>query len=246
MQIAHDSTMSGHMCYKSAKTPLGNMPLIEAPFHRVVVDQIGPIAPKSDKGNRYILTIVDYGTRFPEAVAFKTSDTEKVAEALVDMFTRVRIPNEMLYDNGPQFISVVMKEADRLLWLKQFTSTPYHSMCNRLVEKFNSTHKLMLRRMVEERPEYWDRYISPLLFAFREAPQASTGVSPFELLYGGSVRGHLSILREIWTNEKREPEAKSTYQYVLDQKERLEASCKLVYEELRTSSERYRKYYDIG
>ena len=74
MQIAHDSTMSGHMCYKSAKTPLGNMPLIEAPFHRVVVDQIGPIAPKSDKGNRYILTIVDYGTRFPEAVAFKTSD----------------------------------------------------------------------------------------------------------------------------------------------------------------------------
>ena len=54
---------------KAGKAPLGSMPLIETPFHRVAVDLIGPIVPKSDKGNRYILTLVDYATRFPETVA---------------------------------------------------------------------------------------------------------------------------------------------------------------------------------
>ena len=152
------------------------------------MDLIGPMVPKSDKGNRYILNLVDYATRFLEAVALKSTDTDKVAEALVDMFARVGIPNEILSDNGPQFISDVMKEVGRLLSLRQLLSTPYHPMCNGLVEKFNGTLKFMLRRMVEERPKDWDRYISPLLFAYREAPQASTGFSPFELLYVRSVR----------------------------------------------------------
>ena len=103
-----------HSKGKSAKGPLGSMPIIETPFHRVAVDLIGPMVPKSDKGNRYILTPVVYATRFPEAVALKITDTEKVAKALVDMFARVGIPNEILSDNGPQFISDAMKEAGRL------------------------------------------------------------------------------------------------------------------------------------
>ena len=95
------------------------------------------MVPKSDKGNRYILTLADYATRYPEAVALKSTDTEKVGEALVDMFARVGILNEILSDNGPRFISDVMKEVGRLWSLRQLLSSPYHPMCNGLVEKFN-------------------------------------------------------------------------------------------------------------
>jgi len=42
----------------------------------------------------------------------------------------------------------------------------------------------MLRKVCEERPKDWDRYIPALLFAYREATQDSLGFSPFELLYG--------------------------------------------------------------
>ena len=104
----------------------------------------------------------------------------------------------------------------------------------------------MLKRMAEEHPKEWDRYISPLLFANREAPHASTGFSPFELLYGRAERRPVSFLREIWTNEKADLETKMTYQYVLDLKERLERTCKLAHEELQKSCERYRKYYNRG
>ena len=45
------------------RAPLGDMPLIDQPFKRVAINLVGPIAPTSDKGLRYILTLVDYPTR---------------------------------------------------------------------------------------------------------------------------------------------------------------------------------------
>ena len=57
------------------------MPLIDTPFKRVAVDIVGPIAPPSEAGHRYILTLVDYATRYPEAVPLKKITTEAVAEA---------------------------------------------------------------------------------------------------------------------------------------------------------------------
>ena len=66
------------------KVPLGSMPLIDTPFKRVAVDIVGPIAPPSEAGHRYILTLVDYATRYPEAVPLKKITTEAVAEALLD------------------------------------------------------------------------------------------------------------------------------------------------------------------
>jgi len=65
------------------------MRIIETPFDRVAVDLVGPIHPVTDRRNRYILTMVDYATRYPEAVPLKDIQTETVAEALVNMFTRV-------------------------------------------------------------------------------------------------------------------------------------------------------------
>ena len=198
------------------KVPLGKMPVIDTPFKRVAVDIVGEIVPASSRGHRYILTVVDYATRYPEAIALKNITTTTVAEALVGIFSRVGIPEEILSDQGTQFTSNLMKEVGRLLSMKQLTTTPYHPKCNGLVERFNGTLKTMLKRMCMEKPKDWDRYIDPLLFAYREAPQESLGFAPFELLYGRSVNGPLQILRQLWTKEQADPETRSTYQYVVD------------------------------
>ena len=96
------------------KVPLGKMPLIDKPFKRVAVDIVSPIEPRSDKKSRYILTMIDYATRYPEAVALPSIETKRVAEALVEMFSRVGIPDEMLTDCGIQFTAEVMKEVSSL------------------------------------------------------------------------------------------------------------------------------------
>ena len=150
------------------RAPLGEMPLIDLPFKRVAIDLVGPITPASDKGHRYILTLVDYATRYPEAVPLRNIDTESVAEALLDVYSCVGVPEEVLSDLGTQFVSQCMKEVTRLLSIKQLTTTPYHSICNGLVEKFNGTFKRMLRRLCSDQPRQWHRFINPLLFAYRE------------------------------------------------------------------------------
>ena len=229
---------------KIGKVPLGQMPLIEEPFKRIAVDLVGPIYPVSEKGNRYILTIVDFATRYPEAVALPGIETTRVAEALLDVYSRVGIPEEVLSDMGTQFTSDLMKEICRLLSVRQLTTTPYHPMCNGLCEKYNGTLKIMLKRLCEEKPQDWDRYLGPLLFAYREVPQESTGFSPFELLYGRSVRGPMDILSEIWTGGCETDEIKNSYQYVVDLRDKIDETCRLAQEELSRSQKRYKKYYN--
>lgn len=226
------------------KVPLGKLPLIDTPFKRVAVDIVGPIEPRSDRKSRYILTMIDYATRYPEAVALPSIETERVAEALVELFSRVGIPDEMLTDCGAQFTAEVMKEVSRLLSLQQLTTTPYNPKCNGLVERFHATLKQMLRRMCAERPKDWDKYLPALLFAVREVPQESLGFSPFELLYGRNVRGPMAILRELWSDEVNDEQVLSTYQYVIDLRDRLEQTCKLAHENLEKVQIKQKSYYD--
>ena len=223
-----------------SKAPLGKLPLINTPFKRVAVDIVGPIEPRSEKRNR-----IDHDRLCNEiAVALPSIETERVAEAFVEMFSRVGIPDEMLTDCGSQFTAEVMKEFSRLLSLQQLTTTPYHPMCNSLVERFHATMKQMLRRMCAERPKDWDKYLPALLFSIREVPQESLGFSPFELLYGRSVRGPMAILRELWYGEVNDEQVLSTYQYVIELRECLGQTCQLARENLKKVQFKQKTYYD--
>jgi len=228
------------------KVPLGKMPVIDVPFKRVAVDIVGPIDPPTEGGHRYILTLVDYATRYPEAIPLKKITAESVAEALVSMYSRYGIPDEILSDRGTQFMSECMKEVSRLLGIRQLATTPYHPMCNGLVEKFNGTLKTMLRRMVSEQPKQWHRYIDALLFAYRSVPQESTGFAPFELLYGRSVRSPINVLKELWTNDTNDisHDTKTTYEYVFELRNKLGETLQIAQEELQKSQKKYKHYYD--
>ena len=61
------------------KVPLEKTPLIDKPFKRVAIGLVGPISPPSEEGHRFILTLVDFSTRYPEAVPLKNINTETVA-----------------------------------------------------------------------------------------------------------------------------------------------------------------------
>ncbi|XP_062609261.1 uncharacterized protein LOC134271008 [Saccostrea cucullata] len=229
---------------KVSKVPLDRMPLIDVPFKRVAVDIIGPLHPATDKGNRFILTLVDYATKYPEAIALPGIDTERVAEALLEMFSRIGVPEEVLADMGTQFTSGLTMEVSRLISVKQLTTTLYHPMCNGLVERFNGTLKQMLKRMCIDRPKDWDKYLAAVLFAYREVPQESLGFSPFELVYSRTVRGPMTILKDLWTREIQDSQVKSTYQYVFDLRDRLESTCELAHQNLEKAFRRHRAYFN--
>ena len=224
--------------------PLKPMPIISQPFERVAVDIVGPIIPRASDGSKYILTIVDFSTRWPEAVALKNIEATTVAEAMLEVFCRVGLPREVLSDRGSQFTSGMMDELFRLLSIRGLKTTPYHPMTNGMCERFNGTLKKMLKRMAAEQPKEWPRFISPLLFAYREAPQSSLKFSPFELVYGRAVRGPLQVLRELWDDEEADQETKATYTYVIDLADRLQSTCEMAKQELVKAREVQKAYYN--
>ena len=116
-------------------------------------------------------------------------------------------------------------------------------MCNGLCEKMNETLKSMLKRMCQERSNDWDRYLPAVLFAYREVPQVSTGFSPFEILYGRTVRGLMQAPKELWTMSE-EPELETTYQFVFDLRNKSEETCQVAKKSLEEALGVYQNYYD--
>lgn len=57
----------------------------------------------------------------------------------------------------------------------------------------------------KDKPENWDKVLPMALFACRDTPHVSTGLTPFEILFGWDVRGPLSLLRESWTSTRKLP-----------------------------------------
>lgn len=104
----------------------------------------------------------------------------------------------------------------------------------------------MLKRMCREQPKEWPRFINLLLFAYREVPQSSTRFSLFELVYGHSVRGPLSLLKDLWESHDEDigDETRATYEYAINLRERFQGTCKMAQQELEKSRDSYQSYYD--
>ena len=79
------------------------------PFSRIAMDIVGPLL-RSRSGNKYLLVICDYATRYPEAVPLKSIDAESVAEELIKVFAQVGVPREILTDQGSNFTLQLLAE----------------------------------------------------------------------------------------------------------------------------------------
>ncbi len=227
----------------SPKASLRPLPLMQVPFDRIGMDLIGPLE-RSACGHRFALVLVDYATRYPEAVALRNISAKSVANALFSLISRVGIPKEILTDQGTAFMSRTLRELYELLGIKSIRTSVYHPQTDGLVERFNRTLKTMIRKFVHEDTKNWDRWLEPLLFAVREVPQASTGFSPFELLFGRQPRGVLDVLRETW--EDGPSDIRNEIQYVLDLRTKLHTLGRLSMESLLQAQDRQSRLYNQG
>ncbi|KAK3089888.1 hypothetical protein FSP39_007378 [Pinctada imbricata] len=142
----------------NVKAPMINTPIISEPFYKISMDIVGPLA-RSKKGNRFILTIVDDATRYPEAFALKSCDAESVANSLMELFSRVGVPRVILTDQGTNFTSKLMKDLFAILKVKGVTTSPYHPQANGKTERFNATLKSILKKLCATESEEWDTFL---------------------------------------------------------------------------------------
>lgn len=103
------------------------------------MDVVGPL-PVTKRGNKYILTLQDAFTRYPEAVAIPDQKSETVARVFVaDFIARHGVPKYLVTDRGTNFVSDLFKNVCELLGTNKIQTTAYHPMCNGRIERFHRT-----------------------------------------------------------------------------------------------------------
>ena len=153
------------------------------PFERIGIDFVGPLE-RTKEGNKYILVVTDYLTKWPEARAMKEATAKNVVEFIYkEIICRHGCPRVILSDRGTHFRNEIVDGICEKFRIKHKLSSPYHPQTNGLVERFNRTLCEGLAK-VTERENEWDRYIESVLFAYRTNKHNTTKRTPFFMVYG--------------------------------------------------------------
>jgi len=192
-------------CYRPSPIPKNTSTIptvVERPFVRVGLDIIGPLT-ETKRGNKFIIVLIDYLTKWIEAKATKTIDTSDVINFLMEVFSRHGVPEVIITDNGRQFIADITKATIDLYgaWVRFIT--PRHPESNGQVENTNREIVKVLRHICERQKE-WDDSLFSTLWALRTTKSSVTGFSSFELLYGRKDLWPLSVTLPDLPKEKDE------------------------------------------
>ena len=151
---------------------------VGAAWERVAIDVMGPL-PQTQAGNKYILVIQDYFTKWVECHAMPDQTADTVARILVDqVFTKFGCPRELHSDQGANFESAIFQETCRLFGVRKTRTTSYHPRSDGMVELHNRTLQDMLSKCVNDRQDDWDQCLQLAAMAYRSTPHETTGETP--------------------------------------------------------------------
>lgn len=86
-----------------------------SPLERIATDIMGPL-PETERGNKYILVVADYFTKWTEAYPLKNMEAQTITEVLVEQFlTKLGVPEVIHSDQGRQYESRMFKDMCELL-----------------------------------------------------------------------------------------------------------------------------------
>lgn len=166
--------------------PLHPIP-VKRPFQIMGVDIMD--LPKTADGNRHVIVFQDFLTKWPFVFPMPDQKAIRIVKILVEEIVPIfGVPEALLSDRGTNLLSHLMRDVCELLGIKKLQTTAYHPQCNGMVERFNRTLKAMVRKHAARFGPQWDRYLSGVVWAYRNIPHEATGEKPSFLLFGVDCR----------------------------------------------------------
>ncbi|KAG1444278.1 hypothetical protein G6F56_010365 [Rhizopus delemar] len=156
------------------------------PFYMVGCDAVGPMDVTS-RGNRYMLTGIDYLTRWPVAMAVPDITEETTIKFYYQAIVVPHgVPNYIHTDRGSNFVSYFTKFFLQQVGCRSICTTAYRPQANGLCERLNQSLCRTIAKLARDKEERheWDRYVNQALLVLRTLVNASTGHSPCQLLMG--------------------------------------------------------------
>lgn len=163
--------------------PLQSITPPDTPFKKIGIDFLGPF-PLSANNNRWVIVAVDYLTRYAETTSVPKATAQEVADFFLHkILLRHGAPQVIISDRGTPFIAQLLEEILRLFNTVHKWTSAYHPQTNGLTERLNKTLSQMISMYVDDHHTNWDTVIPYVTYAYNTAHQATTGFSPYYLLY---------------------------------------------------------------
>ena len=168
-------------------TPLQMTPIPKAAWLLVGADLCGPFPT-----GEHLLVCVDYYSRYPEVEIIHKISSQAIITKLRKLFCRYGAPQELITDNGPQFVSKELKLLLSEFGTKHRLVTPYHPEANGEVERFNRCLKKCIQTAVAN-GRNWRIDLETFLLNYRNTQHATTKETPAKLMFGRNLRDKLPL-----------------------------------------------------
>ena len=170
------------MCSKSQRHhPYGllkQLPIPERPWNSISMDFIKKL-PMSD-GSDTILVIINRLTKHLNFIPTVDTITSPMLAKLfvLHVFSKYGVPSHVTSDCGMEFISTFFRSLGKVLDMKLHFTSGYHPEGDGQTERTNQTLKQYLRVYCNYQQSNWSDLLPIVEFAYNNAPNATTGLSP--------------------------------------------------------------------
>ena len=218
----------------AVKNPLGHL-VASRPLDIIAID-FTLLEPSSEHIEN-VLVITDVFSKFTVAVPTKDQTAKTTAAALVnEWFVKYGVPRRIHSDQGRQFESSLIQHLCQLYNISKSRTTPYHPQGNAQCERFNRTMHNLLRPLSNLQKRHWPKHLPELVFAYNCTEHASTGFSPFYLMFGRQPFLPVDLL----LNQN----LLGCDDWVLHHRSRLEGAYRLAQTKLQQELSRSKRRYD--
>lgn len=168
------------------KAPLQRIPLPNSPFEKVSFDIMGPLNV-TQNGNRYLVTFIDYFTRYVEAFPIPVADGKHIADVLMQFISSHGLPKKLVSDRGLNLLSQGMKRVYDSFGIKKREVIAYRPQSNGCVERCHRSLANFLCQIINEAHTDWDEQLPFALLALRTSCHDSTKFTPSYLTFGRNL-----------------------------------------------------------
>ena len=165
------------------------LPIPDDPVSWWTTDSVSGL-PRTKAGYDCIQVFVDRRTKLKRFAPMKKTDgsAELANVTLRTIISSFGMPRSIVSDRDTRMTALYWRELQRVLGTEVHMSTSYHPQSDGQSEREISTLVTGLRSYVNRLGSDWDTYLPVFELALNARVQASTGVSPFYLVYGREAR----------------------------------------------------------
>ena len=178
---------------KPIHPPLQTLPWPKTPWSTIQDDIFGEVQA-APPNQRFLVVVHDLHSKWPEIAATSSVTSATVIRILRDLFSRWGLPQVLITDNGPQFVSHEFEGFLKTLGIEHRRTARYNPQANGGVERLNRVIKEGLSAQLTEGKTFIDA-LRTVLMTYRSTPHALTNVTPAELMLGRKLRYPLEALK---------------------------------------------------